>query len=114
MCFDRWIGADEWSDVTREQRKDKAVFNFHIFSDSSWGDDRSTRRSTSLCVMFLNGAYISSCSRTQATVVLSSCEAELYAANAAIAEGLFQVDDMEASNGVFNLRGCNQRMRQLW
>ena len=45
--FDRWIEADEWSDVTREQRKDRAVFNFDIFSDSSWGDDRSTRRSTS-------------------------------------------------------------------
>ena len=112
--FDRWIEADEWSDVTREQRKDRAVFNFDIFSDSSWGDDRSTRRSTSSCVMFVNGAYISSFSRTQPTVALSSCEAELYAANAAIAEGLFQVDDMEASNGVFNLRGCNQRMRQLW
>ena len=23
--FDRWVEADEWSDVTREQRKDKAV-----------------------------------------------------------------------------------------
>ena len=41
--------------------------------------------------MFVNGAYISSFSRTQATVALSSCEAELYAANAAIAEGLFLV-----------------------
>ena len=42
--------------------------------------------------MFVNGAYISSfSSRTQATVALSSCEAELYAANAAIAEGLFLV-----------------------
>ena len=89
--FDRWIEADEWSDVTREQRKDRAVFNFNIFSDSSWGDDRSTRRSTSSCVMFVNGAYISSFSRTQATVALSSCEAELYAANAAIAKGLFLV-----------------------
>ena len=89
--FDRWIEADEWSDVTREQRKDRAVFNFDIFSDSSWGDDLSTRRSTSSCVMFVNGAYISSFSRTQTTVALSSCEAELYAANAAIAEGLFLV-----------------------
>ena len=89
--FDRWIEADEWSDVTREQRKDRAVFNFDIFSDSSWGDDLSTRRSTSSCVMFVNGAYISSFSRTQATVALSSCEAELYAANAVIAEGLFLV-----------------------
>jgi len=89
--FDRWIEADEWSDVTREQRKDRAVFNFDIFSDSSWGDDRSTRRSTSSCVMFVNGAYISSFSRTQTTVALSSCEAELYAANAAIAKGLFLV-----------------------
>ena len=43
------------------------------------------------CFMFVNGAYISSFSRTQATVALSSCEAELYAANAAIAESLFLV-----------------------
>ena len=87
--FDRWIEADEWTDVTREQRKEKAVFNFDIFSDSSWGNDRSTRRSTSSCVMFVNGPYISSFSRTQATVAFSSCEAELYAANAAIAESSF-------------------------
>ena len=90
--FERRIEADEWCDLTRAQRKDRAVFNFDIFSGSSWGDDRSTtRRSTSSCVMFVNGAYISTFSRTQATVAFSSCEAELYAANAAIAEGLFLV-----------------------
>eukprot|EP00435_Cladocopium_sp_Y103_P052410 s1227_g16.t1 len=41
--------------------------------------------------MFVNGAYVSSFSRAQATEALSSCEAELYVANAAIAEGLFLV-----------------------
>ena len=54
--FDRWTETDEWNDATREQRKDRAVFNFDIFSDSSWGDDRSARRSTSSCVMFVTGA----------------------------------------------------------
>ena len=28
--FDRWIEAGEWTDVTREQRKDRSVFNVDI------------------------------------------------------------------------------------
>lgn len=90
-ALDRCVEADEWTDVTKDQWKDRSVFNFDIFSGSSWGDDRSTRKSTSSCVMFVNGAYISNFSRTQTTEALSSCEAELYAANAAIVEGLFLI-----------------------
>ena len=47
------------------------------------------QQAPSSSTIFLNWAYVLSFSRTQATIALSSCEAELYAANAAIAEGLF-------------------------
>ena len=36
--FDRRIEADEWTDVTREQRKEKAVFNFSISSQIRHGE----------------------------------------------------------------------------
>jgi hypothetical protein len=57
--------------------------------------------------MFVNGAYISGFSRTQAAVALGSWESELYAANLAIAEGLFLVracmflcgDQMDENSG---------------
>eukprot|EP00435_Cladocopium_sp_Y103_P037774 s2960_g10.t1 len=70
-----------------EDRRKRSILNLDAFADSSWGDCHSSRRSTSSSTIFLNGAYVLSFSRTQATVALSSCEAD--AANAAIAEGLF-------------------------
>ena len=56
------------------------------FSDSSWADCKSTRRSTSSGVIFLNGSMVMSVCRTQA---LSSCGAELYAANGVMVESIY-------------------------
>ena len=58
-------------------------------SDSSWADCGTTRRSTSSGLIFLNGALLTSICRTQASVALSSCEAEVYAANGLMVENIF-------------------------
>ena len=44
---------------------------------------------TSSGVLFLNGMLVCSLCRTQATVALSSCESELYAANSTMSESLY-------------------------
>ncbi len=58
------------------------------YSDSDWAGCKKTRRSTSGgCVMY-GSHYLKGWSKTQATVALSSAEAELYAAVKASAEAL--------------------------
>ena len=51
-----------------------------IFTDSSFGDDVLTKRSTSGEIIFLNGGPISWFSRLQKLVALSTAESEIYAA----------------------------------
>eukprot|EP00435_Cladocopium_sp_Y103_P035839 s3673_g9.t1 len=88
--FDAWrddgIIADE---VTIPSEQSTARFNIDAFSDSSWAGCKSTRKSTSSGLVFLNGALVLSIFRTQASVALSSCEAELYAANGLMVECMF-------------------------
>ena len=57
--------------------------------DSDWAGCHDTRRSTSGVSLFVLGANILSHSRTQATVALSSGEAELYAIGSGTADALF-------------------------
>ena len=64
-------------------------FVLEAFSDSSWADCKATRRSTSSGVIFLNGSLVMSLCRTQASLALSSCEAELYAANGLMVESIY-------------------------
>ena len=64
-------------------------FILEAFSDSSWADCKTTRRSTSSGLIFLKGSLLTSICRTQASVALSSCEAELYAPNGLMVESLF-------------------------
>lgn len=82
--FDHWKGFEN-----HESRKDRSMYNLEAFSDASWGDDKSSRKSTSSGVLFLNGMLVCSLCRTQATVALSSCESELYAANSTMSESLY-------------------------
>ena len=46
-------------------------FVLEAFSDSSWADCKTTRRSTSSGLIFLNGSLLTSICRTQASVALS-------------------------------------------
>eukprot|EP00435_Cladocopium_sp_Y103_P069481 s701_g33.t1 len=64
-------------------------FTLEAYSDSSWADCKTTRKSTSSGVVCLNGALLMSVCRTQASVALSSCEAELYAANGLVVESIY-------------------------
>ena len=67
----------------------ESQFVLEAFSDSSWADCKATRRSISSGVIFLNGSLVMSVCRTQASVALSSCEAELYAANGLMVESIY-------------------------
>eukprot|EP00973_Karenia_brevis_P039644 5474387-Karenia_brevis.AAC.1 len=66
-----WQGS--WSEVTGNT---KAMLGF---SDSDWAGCQKSRGSTSGGAVQLGGHWIKAWSRTQATVALSSAEAELYA-----------------------------------
>ena len=66
----------------------KAI-DINIYVDSDWAGCHDTRRSTSGVSLFVLGANILSHSRTQATVALSSGEAELYAIGSGTADALF-------------------------
>ena len=72
-----------------DYRRDRSILTLDAFSDSSWGDERSTRRSTTSGMVFANGCLILSICRAQATIALSSCEAELYAANSTMVECIY-------------------------
>lgn len=67
----------------------ESKFTLEAFSDSSWAGCKATRRSTSSGIIFLNGSFVMSVCRTQVSVALSSCEAELYAANGLMVESIY-------------------------
>jgi len=88
--FDGWRDDELVSEeIPIPADKAEAKFNIEAFSDSSWADCKSTRKSTNSGLVFLNGAMILSICRTQASVALSSCEAELYAANGLMVECMY-------------------------
>ena len=90
MVSDFWKEDDFIQDeVTIPDWTADGRFILEAFSDSSWADCKTIRRSTSSGLIFLNGSLLTSICRTQASVALSSCEAELYAANGLMVESLF-------------------------
>lgn len=60
-----------------------------VYSDSDWGGDLDTRRSTSGYVYQLANRPVSWCSKCQKTVALSSCEAEYMALTEATKEAVW-------------------------
>ena len=67
----------------------KVPLEIHVYCDSDWAGCKRTRRSTTGTVTQLLGCTIHFCSRTLATVALSSTEAETYAIGAGTSEALF-------------------------
>ncbi|MDJ0514128.1 MAG: reverse transcriptase domain-containing protein [Methyloceanibacter sp.] len=67
-------------------------FDIRVVVDASWGDDKSTMRSTSGGYVELAGCVVSSWSRTQATVAMSSGEAEMNACVSGAMEGIIVRD----------------------
>ena len=81
--FDRW---NEGEIIEPDYRKDRSALTLDAFSDSSWGDEKATRKSTTAGMVFANGCLILSICRAQSTIALSSCEAELFAADSTMIE----------------------------
>ena len=66
---------------------DVKTVDLHIYCDSDWAGCKTTRKSTTGVVAQLLGCTIQHCSRTQATIALSSTESETYAICTGLAEG---------------------------
>jgi len=66
----------------------QTTHDLNIYVDSDWAGCVETRKSTTGFSITFLGATISYASRTQATIALSSAEAELYAINTGAAEAL--------------------------
>ena len=64
---------------TRVPEGEPELLSTEAYSDSDWAGCRDTRRSTSAGMIYFEGAVLTFWSRTQTTIALSSCEAELYA-----------------------------------
>ena len=73
---------------TRDPEGEPELLSVEAYHDSDWAGCRDTRRSTSGGMIYFEGAVLSFWSRTQTTIALSSCEAELYAINMATIEAL--------------------------
>ena len=69
-------------------RRTDIPLDLRCYTDSDWAGDKTTRRSTSGWLRSLLGTPLSYASRTQATVTLSSAEAELMALSSGMAESL--------------------------
>ena len=67
----------------------QTTFDIDTYVDSDWAGCATSRRSTSGMALYFLRALITSQSRTQATVALSSGEAELYAIGLGVSESLF-------------------------
>ncbi len=84
------------------------------YSDSSYGDDEVTRRSTSGFLFMLYGNVITWASKLQPIVTLSTCEAEYVALCFACCEGVWiknLLDSLglkEATQSAIKLMGDNQ------
>ena len=67
----------------------EAFYVLESSSDSDWSSNKEHRRSTSAGIHMINGNYVFGSSRTQRTVSLSSCEAELHAMVSTLADGIY-------------------------
>jgi len=104
-----------------------------VYSDSDWAGCVKTRRSTSGGVLLHGKHLVHHWSSTQATVALSSAEAELNAIVKGVAEGIVLKNllaecsrvcvsriftDSSAANGIVHREGCGKvkhlECRQLW
>ena len=69
-------------------RREQLIKRLEVYADSDWASDQVTRRSTSGALIMAEGMRLHAHSRGQASVALSSCEAEVMAASEGIKEAL--------------------------
>ena len=68
--------------------ENSSSFTVECFCDSNWGGCKTTRRRTSSGMIFLIGNLVLSLCKSQTTISLSSCEAELMAMTHMTAEAI--------------------------
>ena len=73
---------------TESLNRSRSDFELEVYSDSNWAGCNVTRKSTTSFMVFLCGNLILSACRTQASIALSSCEAELLAGTAAVGDAI--------------------------
>ena len=69
-------------------KREQLVKKLDVFTDSDWASDQMTRKSRSGAVIMADCMRLHAHSRGQASVALSSCEAEVMAASEGIKEAL--------------------------
>ena len=69
-------------------RREQLIKRLDVYPDSDWVSDQTSRKSTSGAVIMAGGMRLHAHSRGQASVALSSCEAEVMAASEGIVEAL--------------------------
>ena len=84
-------------------RREQLVKRLEVYTDSDWASDQTTRKSTSGAVIMAEGMRLHAHSRGQASVALSSCEAEVMAASEGIKEALLQEVLMFAGLGHYEI-----------
>ena len=83
------FGSRNGDQVGDSRGRADLIVDVCAFSDADWANAKSDRKSVTGWVAKLNGDPVSWSSKTQRTVALSTCEAELYAKSAAIQEVLW-------------------------
>ena len=112
--------------MTEENKK--LVKRLEVYTDSDWESDQVTRKSTSGAVIMAEGMRLHAHSRGQASVALSSSEAEVMAASEGIKEALslqevlmfaglghFEIEvkvDSSSAHAFFHRRGVG-RMKHI-
>ena len=69
-------------------RREQLVKRLEVYTDSGWASEQTKRKSTSGAVIMEEGMRLHAHSRGQASVALSSCEAEVLATSEGIKEAL--------------------------
>ena len=85
------------AEILCQVEEDSGPDCLEAFTDSDWAGDKSSqarrRHSVSSVCVFLNGCVVTSWSRSQKSIALSSCEAEFLASAGGVAEAI-QVKDL--------------------
>ena len=106
-------------------RREQMIIRLEVYTDSDWASDQVTRKSTSGAVIMAEGMRLHAHSRGQASVALSSCEAEVMAASEGIKEALLlqevlmfvthtpSANELEVFPPLMSLRSCSVRDKEL-
>ncbi len=73
---------------TESLNRSRSDFELEVYNDSNWACCNVTRKSTTSFMVFLCRNLIFSACRTQASIALSSCEAEFLAGTAAVGDAI--------------------------